>query len=303
MLNTPQKLRNTIEAYTGGLGSGKTLSAVARAYELCYAGPVKRQLITNMRSLKFPNAVYISCFKDLEYYIGTANNPGVLNTKVDLSFVLLLDELGIWARASNWKELRTGDDSAYTLTVMMPQLRKRGISLIYTVQRFNTVDGTIKGITNLQVQCKYIHIGVLQKLTLEMDGGFSLGARIMLNNPVIMQNYDTRELVDKSTKKDSHGEFKRFYHQGFLTHNFIPPVKEWEYPNNIIAADEDKYPECDQAYNYFRSLWLRKFDLNLNDVPYYISEAQPYNNILPLQDPVYWNFKRFDIIPDSFQTI
>lgn len=165
-----------IRAYVGLLGSGKTLSLVSEALRMFRL--TIPQIYTDMASLRFPEAVYLS-----------AEEPSALATVSQ--GLILLDEAQIIADARYWQKVPGDVLSAWA------QLRKNGLDLLYTTQTFESVDARLRGLTAEVIRCKKFGPFVLQ-LSQVPGKKEILRKRIVRISPVAYHLYDTLEIVGRA---------------------------------------------------------------------------------------------------------
>ena len=180
-----------IRAYTGLLGDGKTLSMVGEGVRLVGLDPV--QIYTNMRSLKFPESVYLDAqemSKKSQGKGGDSENP---LSKVSTGIVLL-DEGHLMFNSRFWQEVDRDVLASFA------QLRKNGLDLFVTVQNKERMDKVLKELLNEEVVCRRIGGFVLQSTCL--PGVLKpIKRRFIRLSPNLFPLYDTLEIIGKPIGK------------------------------------------------------------------------------------------------------
>ncbi len=121
--------------YQGGMGGGKTLSAVYECYQYYRNGMT---VFSNI-GLKFPHQPF-TLNKFLEM---TKDNNSMKNA------VILIDEAHIWidSRSSMSKRNKL-------ISYLINQSRKRSIRILYTTQSFNLIEKRLRDRTDILTHCK-----------------------------------------------------------------------------------------------------------------------------------------------------
>jgi len=130
-----------ITVYTGLLGGGKTYSMVADLYKqfkLSY-----QQVYTNMASLRFPHAVYV-----------TPADPELIGRAHDGLFAL--DEAHLTFDSYYWQRIPESSLVAFTM------FRKRGVSLLMTTQHIDQVASRLRSLVGEEVRCTRFGRVILQ---------------------------------------------------------------------------------------------------------------------------------------------
>ena len=119
-------------AFTGTVGTGKTLSMVWKAY-----GYYKRgyKIFSNI-DLNFPH-VKVETLEDLENVRGTAEQPAIA----------IFDELWRWLDSRQYKKAK---NDFVSRTIFYS--RKRYVDVYYTTQRFHQIEKRIRDLTDAEIK-------------------------------------------------------------------------------------------------------------------------------------------------------
>jgi len=183
----------------GEMGSGKTLSAVYLASILKNKG---YYIISNMKNFKLNN--------DLLY------NPEMLKElNPNKKYLIIIDEIYVYADSR-----RSTSKKNLLLSYLLFQSRKRNLDIIYTAQKFTSIDVRIRNLTDLFILTYYYGI-INDYILLQWDISKNVEQNKFITpektiklklNPKIFKLYDTYEIIDfeedelktkkKKTKKE-----------------------------------------------------------------------------------------------------
>lgn len=164
-----------IIAYTGKLGSGKTLSMTKQLYEDHKND--KSEIFTNY-GLKFPHKLLDASFmKDFKSLNLTHCSVGV-------------DEFHVFmdSRSSARKSNRL-------ISYFILQTRKRDTHLYYTTQFFNQVDKRLRNITDIIVECKSLTVQGEKYIISTMTTREGKRYRTSFKASDYFKLYDTNEVI------------------------------------------------------------------------------------------------------------
>lgn len=161
-----------IKAYTGQLGTGKTLGMVADAVE-----EVRKRRVTvysNMVGLKFPEAIYL---RDLTALAHIENG------------LVLLDEASVCMASRYWQQVPREVLAAFA------QARKAGLDMWYTAQHLNRVDTVVREITNYEVKCRKMGRWFWQQMV-DPTAKVAIARRFRRYRREVYALYDTLERIN-----------------------------------------------------------------------------------------------------------
>jgi len=167
----------------GEMGSGKTLSTVYLASILKNKG---YNIISNMKNFKLND--------DLLY------NPNMLKElDTKKKYLIIIDEIYVYADSR-----RSASKKNLLLSYLLFQSRKRNLDIIYTAQKFTSIDIRIRNLTNLFILPHYygiINNNILIQWNIaknvEQNKYITPEKTIKLKlNPKIFNLYNTYEIID-----------------------------------------------------------------------------------------------------------
>ena len=167
----------------GEMGSGKTLSAVYLASILKNKGYF---IISNMKNFLLNDNLL--------------TNPDMLKElDAKKKYLIIIDEIYVYADSR-----RSASKKNLLLSYLIFQSRKRNLDIIYTAQKFTSVDIRIRKLTDLFILPHYY--GIIDNYILlqwdmaknvEQDKYITPDKKIKLKlNPKIFKLYDTYEIID-----------------------------------------------------------------------------------------------------------
>ena len=129
-----------LHIYVGLFGSGKTSTMVRDVYNIALKFP-EVEILTNMQLLNFPKHTKINMMRSVSDIVNAKNNT-----------VVVLDELPTIFNSRDWK--KNGIPPAVLESML--QVRKNGIMILGTAQRFEFIDSLIRNITATVRECTCI---------------------------------------------------------------------------------------------------------------------------------------------------
>lgn len=273
-----------ILCFTGPLGSGKTYGMIDMVYEQVRISA--QQVYTNMRSLHFPESVYMST-RRLESLVEIEQG------------LLLLDEAHVMMDAYFWQKIP--DTVLQGLTLQ----RKAGIDLFFTTQHISQVATRLRNLVNDEVYC--CKIGNFLIRTWRRPGLKKAGKRQVTRlRPRIWRLYDTYEMIGNSRevkipqseylaavraargaqrpRRAGRGAvppmpyyakcFRWYDRRGSLTPE-AQAAYEWLVSQRLLLPGyEDWLREVEKEVS--RRRWLSEFGLTFQDVPSYCRYDRPW---------------------------
>lgn len=193
-----------LHIFCGSFGSGKTSTAVYKAYRICKQYP-QVMLLTNIKVSNFPSHTKIEYLTNVNQILNAPNNT-----------LVLIDEIGT---IFNSRDFISGKGKAVPKILFqhLCQCRHRRMMIFGTCQRWNFLDKALRDITATVYSCRtqyrhpfsrlnYAYVYDAQEYDMAVNNPMipliPIGSFVFIQSDRVRNMYDTMEMVDGMLQAD-----------------------------------------------------------------------------------------------------